>query len=230
MHKCFRRYGLACAAALWLTACIPIPYKPSATLTSDPAPPPTREWLVSASHDDQTDLLTKKIRKKDRQFDVVTIEDVAAVALPKGDVKLDDLLAPETRVRLQRQYGISYLVLIGVVSHRDISSVGGFAPLLGLGTEKTEATISVSVVDLSLGESISGMSATAQGRTTGAIYGFWGLYTLPMLDTSTYEAIAQGIVQLIRSGSPAGRVSIIIANAYKKVAVGAAAPDSSVPE
>lgn len=206
--------GLALLSLLFVVGCIPIPYKPDATLTPDAAPKTTPDLVVSADDDEQTRSLAKEITERDHAIKVRTHADVAAVAFPNGDARLADLVEPVKREQLKQECGVTYLVLVGDLTQKEISRIGGFLPLLGLGTYKEHEGVTAAVVDLSSGESLGSMSAATEGRTTGAIYGFYGLFLVPMMDTSVYEAIADGVAQSIRARTPDGPVYVIVANVH----------------
>lgn len=205
---------LALVALLVAAACIPIPYKPDATLTPEAAAPAKPEIVVSSADDEQTQSLAKEITDRDHQIKVRPHRDVASVAFPEGDVKLAALADPQVRDQLKQEYGVTYLVLVGDASEKELSHLGGFIPLLGLGTSKSQKGVSAAVVDLSSGETLDAMSASTEGRMTGAIYGFYGLFLVPMMDTSIYEAIADGVTKAIRARTPEGVVYVIVANAH----------------
>ena len=208
------RRGLALIALLGVVGCIPIPYKPDATLTPEAVQPVPADIVVSASDDEQTESLAKEIKERDPRIKVRPHRDVAAVAFPNGDTTLAELVDPAQRERLKQESGVTYLVLVGDLTYKEISHLGGFIPLLGLGTFKEQKGVTAAVVDLESGESLGGMSATTEGRTTGAIYGFYGLFLVPMMDTSVYEAVADGAARAIRERTPEGPVYIIVANVH----------------
>ena len=208
------RRSLALIALLGAVGCIPIPYKPDAKLEPEAVQPVPADIVVSASDDEQTEALAKRINKSDPKIKVRPHRDVADVAFPNGDTTLAELLEPARRERLKQESGITYLVLVGDLTHKEISHLGGFIPLLGLGTFKEQKGVTAAVVDLEIGESLGGMSATTEGRTTGAIYGFYGLFLVPMMDTSVYEAVADGAARAIRERTPEGPVYIIVANVH----------------
>ena len=214
MDTRFLRCGLASLLALCVAACIPIPYKPSASVTPDATRIAAPEFVVSCSDDEQTEAVAEEINDRDEQIKTLSHRDVAAVALPEGDTELGKLVAPAVRARLQQDYGVTYLVLVGELSNREISHLGGFIPLLGLGTFKQQKGVTASVIDLASGEPLGGMSASTEGRLSGAIYGFYGLFLVPMMDTSINEAVAKGAVQAIRSRTPEGPVSVIVAHVH----------------
>ena len=214
MHGRTLKPVVAMISLIGVAACIPIPYKPDATLTPDAAQPAAPDLVVSSIDDEQVRSLAKEITERDHAIKVRSHAEVASVAFPEGDAKLAELVEPAERERLRAECGVTYLVLVGDMSEKEISHLGGFLPLLGLGTFKEQKGVTAAVVDLSSGESLGGMNASTEGRTTGAIYGFYGLFLVPMMETSVYEAIADGVAQAIRARTPDGTVYVIVGNVH----------------
>jgi hypothetical protein len=198
-------------AALLLSACIPIPYKPSATAALDDSLAVSPNHLVSCSPDPTTDALARKIASLDRNLTVVSLGDIAAAAFPDGDARFEQLTDPGRLARLRQDFGLAYVVLVGELTSQELSRHGGFVPLLGAGTS-TEATgLSVSIIDLEHGRPLTGISAVAKGRTSGVIYGFYGIILTPMSETSVRDAISKAVVDAVRTTAGQEHVRIAIA-------------------
>lgn len=205
------RAALLPAAVLLLASCIPIPYKPSATAGADASLAISGNHIVSALPDPMTVALSKKIQAHDAAMTVVSLGDIAEIAFPDGDSTIEHLIDPERRARLRSEAGLAYFVLVGELASRELSKHGGFIPFLGAGTS-TEATgLSAGIVDLERGQLLTGVSAVTQGRTSGVIYGFYGIILTPMSETSVRDAVAAATVDAIRSAAGPGPVRIAIA-------------------
>jgi hypothetical protein len=207
------RAVLLSAALLLLAACIPIPYKPTATAAPDAAVTVSPDTVISCGEDGTTEALAKKISARDGEITVIAHQDIAAVAFPDGDSTLGSLTDPERRTRLSRDYRLGYLVLVGDVSDRETSSHGGFIPLLGAGTWTNRTDVSACVVDLADGQLVTGVSATTEARSSGVVYGFYGVFLLPMSESSVYDALSDSVVAAIRARTPNGPVTIAVAHA-----------------
>jgi hypothetical protein len=207
------RASLLAAALAWLAACIPIPYKPSATVAPDAAVVVAPETVVSCGEDEATEALAKKIAARDRTITVAARQDLAAVAFPNGDSTVGELTDPAQRSRISGQSRITYLVLLGDVTETETSRHGGFIPLLGAGTWTSRTDVSACIIDLTDGRMLTGINAATEARSSGVIYGFYGVFLVPLSESSVYDAVADSVVAAIRAKTPQGEVTIAIARA-----------------
>jgi hypothetical protein len=199
------------AAVLLLASCIPIPYKPSATAGADASLAMSGNHIVSALPDPMTVALAKKIEARDATMTVVSLGEIAELAFPDGDSTVEQLTDPERRARLRSEAGLAYLVLVGELASRELSKHGGFIPFLGAGTS-TEATgLSAGIVDLERGQLLTGVSAVTKGRTSGVVYGFYGIILTPMSETSVRDAVAAAAVDAIRAAAGSGPLRVAVA-------------------
>jgi hypothetical protein len=204
--------GIVLLAALLLAACIPIPYKPSAQVVPDASIAIAPTSVVISAEDETTKALAKKIAAHDRKITVVPHEAIAGVAFAEGDVALGELLRPDRCTRLQQNFGLSHVVLVGDLGSQELSHHGGFIPLLGAGTWTEMTNLAASVIDLATARALTGVTATTKASGGGVIYGFWGLFLVPMSETSAYDGVAKGIVAAIRGSAGQGPVKIFIAH------------------
>lgn len=211
MFASLPRCLLLSLAVLSAAACIPIPYKPGATVAQGDfiETPPTLS--VQYVEGEVVTALAKKIQSRDKGIMVVAHKDLEAIAFPEGDITLEQLLEPDRRGRLRQDYGLSYLVLIGDLTTTELSHHGGFIPLLGAGTATERASIAASVIDLVDGKTVTGISSISKGWGGGVIYGFYGLFIIPMTDSSAYDGVAKGVVEMVRARVVTGPCKIAIA-------------------
>jgi hypothetical protein len=211
MFTSLPRCLLLSLAVLSAAACIPIPYKPGAAVSKGDfiETPPTLS--VQYVEGEVVTSLAKKIQSRDKGILVVPHKDLEAIAFPEGDITLDQLLEPDRRGRLRQDYGLSYLVLIGDLTTTELSHHGGFIPLLGAGTATERASIGASVIDLVDGKTVTGISSISKGWGGGVIYGFYGLFIIPMTDSSAYDGVAKGVVEIVRARAVTGPCKIAIA-------------------
>jgi hypothetical protein len=211
MFASLLRCILLSLTVLSAAACIPIPYKPEATVSQGDFIEIRPTLSVQFVECEVVTALAKKIQSKDKGITVVAHNDLEAVAFPEGDITLDQLLEPDRRGRLRQDCGISYLVLIGDLTTEETSHHGGFIPLLGAGTATERASVAASVIDLADGKAVTGISSISKGWGGGVIYGFYGLFIVPLTDSSAYDGVARGVVEIIRSRAPGGPCKIAIA-------------------
>jgi len=207
------RAALLPAALLLVAACIPIPYKPSATAASDANVAVAPDTVISCGEDGATEALAKRIVDRDSEITVAAHQDIEALAFPDGDSTIGQLTDPERRTRLSRDFGVAYLVLVGDVADQETRSHGGFVPLLGAGTWTNRTDVSACIIDLADGRMLASISAATEARSSGVIYGFYGVFLVPMSESSVYDAISDSLVAAIRAGTPAGPVKIAVAHA-----------------
>ncbi len=211
MFASLLRCILLSLVVLSAAACIPIPYKPGSTVSKGDfiETPPTQS--VRYVEGEVVTTLARKIQSRDKGITVVAHKDLEAVAFPEADITLDQLLEPDRRGRLRQDYGLSYLVLIGDLTTTELSHHGGFIPLLGAGTATERASVGASVIDLVDGKTVTGISSISKGWGGGVIYGFYGLFLVPMTDSSAYDGVAKGVVEIVRARVVAGPCKIAIA-------------------
>lgn len=204
--------SLLAVSLAWLAACIPIPYKPSATATPDAAFAVPPETVVSCAEDEATEALAKKIAARDPAISVVASQNLAAVAFPDGDSgTIGQLTDPAQRSTIGAHSGITYLVLLGDVTEIETSRHGGFIPFLGAGTWTSRTDVGACIIDLQDGRVLTGVSAAAEARSSGVIYGFYGVFLMPLSESSVFDAVADSVVAAIRAKAPQGPVTISIA-------------------
>jgi len=211
MFASLPRCLLLSLAVLSAAACIPIPYKPGATVAQGDFVETPPALSVQYVEGEVVTALAKKIQSRDKGIEVVAHKDLEAIAFPEGDITLDQLLEPDRRGRLRQDYGLSYLVLIGDLTTTELSHHGGFIPLLGAGTATERASVGASVIDLVDGKTVTGISSISKGWGGGVIYGFYGLFIVPMTDSSAYDGVAKGVVEIVRARVVAGPCKIAIA-------------------
>jgi hypothetical protein len=211
MFTSLPRCLLLSLTVLSIAACIPIPYKPGAEVSRGEfvETPPTLS--VQYVEGEVLPTLAKKIQSKDKGIIVVAHKDLEAIAFPEGDITLDRLLEPDRRGRLQKELGLSYLVLIGDLTTTELSQHGGFIPLLGAGTTTELASVAASVIDLADGKAVTDITSISKGWGGGVVYGFYGLIIVPMTDSSAYDGVARGVVEIIRGRAATGPCKIAIA-------------------
>jgi hypothetical protein len=73
-------------AAILIAACIPIPYKPSATVAPDAAIDVPSSFSVASDDDEVTQTLAKKIHSKDRKIAIAHVRGFEANSCPEGVV------------------------------------------------------------------------------------------------------------------------------------------------
>jgi len=210
MTRVLSRLALAGLALCLSAACVPIPYKPSATVASgsNVEMPPT--LVVRSQEDDVVRSMARKIHAKDDKLEVVHHRELQDFALADGDCALAALIDPEQRDRLRRYLGLSFLVVVGDLAESDATKHGGFIPLLGAGTFSSTTSASASIIDLADGQPVTGIDSRTSASGGGVIYGFFGVFIVPMSESSVYDGITNGVVSAIREKSGEGPLRIAV--------------------
>lgn len=233
------RLALAGWALCLATACVPIPYKPSATVATDPAAEMPVALVARAQEDDAVRTLARKIHSMDDQLVVVSLRELGDIAFAEGDCTIELLVGADRRDRLRKYLGLSYLVLVGDLAESEQTRHGGFIPLLGAGTYSGTTRASATVVDLLDGRLLSGIDSSTSASGGGVIYGFFGVFVVPMSESSVYDGITKGVVAAIRSRSGEGPLRIAVLHVSAPLAPDCAdaadcpqeqpVPDATVP-
>jgi hypothetical protein len=105
------------------------------------------------------------------------------------------------------------LVLVGDLTDKEVTSHGGYIPLLGAGTSTNRVNVAATVIDPADGNRVTGIGSVTTGRTGGVIYGFWGgLFLVPMTETSVYDGLAKGAADFLRDTVGTRELKIAIAH------------------
>jgi hypothetical protein len=218
-----RRYGLGrwtavIAMALFASGCVIVPYKPKAEVVEqrdvalDPA-----AFVVTVAPRQMLEEFTKAIEGEDDAIKAVPPQEFLDAAFVDEDASLARMLEPATCARVRERLGTDFLVLIGEVKAYTTDEHGGMVMYIGFAgaqTSKEHATAVATVIDLVNAKPLAQVSSHAEGRASG-VGAFYGLFIMPLTDSSARDGLARAVVTDIRSQSGPGKVKIAVLAAEK---------------
>ena len=160
---------------------------------------------------------TEAIEDEDEAIKVVPPQEFLDAAFIDEDASLAKMLEPETCARVRERMGTDFLVLIGEVTESTQDEHGGMAFYMGFyGAQSSEehSTAVATVIDLVNARPLSEVSSHAQGRSRG-VGVFYGLFVVPLTDSSARDGLARAVVADIRSQSGPGKIRIGVLAAEK---------------
>lgn len=200
--------------ACCMAGCVIVPYKPGAEVVEtldvplDPA-----NIMVTLGPRRLVEEVTEAIIDADKDIRVVSAVDFLDVAIPGDDLTLQGLLTSGSAQRARSQLGADYLVLVGERKEYTTDEFGGMIPYMGfygLYKEKEHTTLLSTIVDLANARPMADVSAHAQGTSAGA-GAFYGLFLVPMTDSSARDGLARGLVASLRHAAGRGPLAIAVA-------------------
>jgi hypothetical protein len=172
---------------------------------------------------------SKAIEDADDAVKVVPPQEFLDVAFEDADASLGRMLEPATCARVRERLGTDYLVLIGEVKEYTADEHGFmtfYMGFVGAQTSKEHATAVATVIDLANAKPLAQVSSHAEGRSSG-VGAFYGLFIMPLTDSSARDGLARAVVADIRSQSGPGPLRIAVL-AAEKITPPPPPPDTSV--
>ncbi len=206
------------AIALLASGCVIVPYKPKAEVVDQrDVQVDSAAIVVTIAPRQVIEQFTEAIEDEDDLIKVVPPQEILDAAFIDEDASLAKMLEPETCARVRDRTGADYLVLIGEVTESTQDEHGGMAFYMGFfGASSSEehATAVATVIDLANAKPLSEVSSHAQGRSRG-VGVFYGLFVVPLTDSSARDGLARAVVADIRSQSGTGKLHIGVLAAEK---------------
>lgn len=206
------------AATFIVAGCVIVPYKPKAEIVDQrDVEVDSAEFVVTVGPRQMLEKFTGAIEDEDDAIKVVPPQEFIDAAFLDEDASLAKMLEPETCTRVRERMGTDYLVLIGEVTKSTQDEHGGMIVYMGFfGAQSSEehATAVATVIDLVNARPLSEVSSHAQGRSSG-VGVFYGLFVVPLTDSSARDGLARAVVADIRSQSGPGKVRIGVLAAEK---------------
>ena len=217
-RKISARWLAVVTAMFFMAGCVIVPYKPKAEIVDQrDVEIDSAAFIVTIAPRRMIEEFTEAIEDEDDEIKVVPPQEFIDGAFVDQDVSLARMLEPETCARVRERMGTNYLVLIGEVSESTQDEHGGMAFYMGFfGAQSSEehATAVATVIDLVNARPLSEVSAHAQGRSRG-VGVFYGLFVVPMTESSARDGLARAVVADIRSHSGPGKLRIGVLAAEK---------------
>jgi hypothetical protein len=205
---------LALSVAIAATACVPIPYKPSASVNHVPVTAEAASGItLSASQRDFAESLTKAIQHIEPR--VVRIDGfpylttLAAAHGTLADVLASDPGSPAAAMA-------DYLLCVGTPVHRKLHDTGDaepfpYFPVVWVGYEKVQSrdSLTASLIDLHApqGAEILEASTTYSEVIAAMVY---GVGTIAMPQTALRDALARDVAHKLASAQPTGTIRLIV--------------------
>jgi len=212
------RWLVSVAMTLLVAGCVIVPYKPKAEIVDQrEVQVDSAAFVVTIAPRQLIEQFTKAIEDEDDSIKVVPAQEFLDAAFIDEDASLAKMLEPETCARVRERTGADYLVLIGEVTESTQDEHGGMAFYMGFfGAQSSEehATAAATVIDLANARPLSEVSSHAQGRSRG-VGVFYGLFVVPLTDSSARDGLARAVVDDIRSQSGPGKLRIGVLAAEK---------------
>jgi hypothetical protein len=212
------RWLAAVTATVFVAGCVIVPYKPKAEIVDQRvAEVDSTAFIVTLGPRKMLDEFTRAIVDEDDELSVVPPQEFLDAAFIDEDASLAKMLEPETCARVRERLGADYLVLIGEVTESTQDEHGGMAFYMGFfGAQSSEehAIAVATVIDLVHSRPLSEVSSHAQGRSRG-VGVFYGLFVVPLTDSSARDGLARAVVADIRSQSGPGKLRIGVLAAEK---------------
>ena len=234
-------YGLLLLLAASLSSgCVVVPYKPSARVwdSAEVALDPALV-LVTAARREFLEEVSDAIRSEDGAITVVDPQVFADAACLDDDERLSRLLTEPACARVREQTAADYLVLVGTQQQESGELQGFMTFYLGFwGAAKETGGVSnlAFIFDLKTAMPLSRVSSKAEGTILGAGV-VYGLFVVPLTESSAMDGLARGVVARLREGAGAGPLTIAVMGAEpvrdksrvvlseREVAMGSFSPD-----
>jgi hypothetical protein len=205
---------LVLVLAIAATGCVPIPYKPSASVNHVPVTAEEASTITvsSSSHRALIEPLAKSIQHAEPR--IVVVDGIPYLtSLTAGHGTLADVLVSDQGSG--RAPGADYLLCVGSPVHRQLHDTGAAAPfpyfpVIWVGYEKVQSRDSViaSLIDLHAhsAESLE-VSTTYSEVIAAAVY---GVATIARPQAALREALAADVVHELVALHPTGPIRIMV--------------------
>jgi hypothetical protein len=206
-------------AGLLLAGCVPVPFKPSATVSQSPVTADSAIPLVSkATGGDEAHSVAKAIRAEDPRIvliDAATFSDRIGTA----GVALNEVLAT-ARAR-QQPLAADYVLSVGEPTHRQLHDTGaaGYYFVTVVGYEKTQSieTLPATLLDLRDPQSLQVLCASSAYSevAAGLVY---GVTTIALPEPGLRKALAREVTRTLAEAQPAGEIRLLVVSQLKHAA------------
>jgi hypothetical protein len=232
---CMRRFATALpiiTVLVVLAACIVVPYRPAAEVATttaivlDPA-----AIVVTAGPRALLEEVAKRLRRQDEQFTIVSAAEFADVAFLDEDVHLARLLDPSVCARVRQQLDVRYVVLVGEIEEQTLEERGFMAVYMGFfgaSKAKERTALAATIIDVERAQPLQNVSSNAEGLGLG-VGVFYGLFVVPMTESSAKAGLVRGVAASIRQAAGAGPLNIAVMAAEKDQAATVEAVSSPLP-
>jgi hypothetical protein len=208
--------GVVLLLAMTLSGCVPIPYKPSASVSHKPvtAQESAAITLSAKRNFGMLESLSKSIQHAEPR---VTLVDGTRYSLTPGHGTLAEVLASRAASPASPEApDADYLLCVGSPVHRQLHDTGAAAPFIffpafWVGYEKTQSRESLvaSLVDLHAPTPADGLQVSSTYSEVIASF-VYGVGTVAMPQSALREALAKDVAHTIAAAHPSGPIRLIV--------------------
>jgi hypothetical protein len=210
--------GVVLLLAMTLSGCVPIPYKPSASVSHQPvtAEESSAITLSAKRNFGMLESLSKSIQHAEPRVTLVDGSEYLG-SLSAGRGTLAEVLAGrDTSPLSTAASGADYLLCVGSPVHRQLHDTGAAAPFIffpafWVGYEKTQSRESLvaSLIDLHAPTPADGLqvSSTYSEVIASLVY---GVGTIAMPQSALRDALAKDVAHTIAAAHPSGPIRLIV--------------------
>jgi hypothetical protein len=208
-------------ALVALAGCVVVPYRPAAevAMTTDIALDPAA-ILVTAGPRELLEDVGKSLHRQDKEFTIVDPREFADIAFLDEDVHLARLLDAAVCARVRAQLDVRYVVLVGEVEEQTLDERGFMAVYMGFfgaSKAKERTALAATIIDVERAQPLQNVNSKAEGSALG-VGMFYGLFVVPMTESSAKAGLARGVAASIRQAAGAGPLNIAVMAAEKDLA------------
>jgi hypothetical protein len=195
-----------------LNGCVMVPYTPNAEVAHRKAEvqDPAVVKLTIGTHK-FLERMGAELTSRERRIEIIPALEFRDTAFPDGNWTLAALFDPDTRERI-KPIKADYLVAFGPMHYKEdtsdnkmLVSVGFY----GYADIDTRADLSAIVVDLGAG-SLMELLVSECDATLRGVGAFYGLFIVPRTEHGVEEALADELVQMLKSAKPDGAIRVVI--------------------
>ena len=203
------------AFATFASGCVPVPYRPSATVSHAPIGGDTTPSIVvgPASKLAMVDSLARSIHEVEPRIVVDTHPDYSAMF--SNGLNLDQILDP-THAAEVAALPADYLLTLGPKVHHKLHDTGAAAPfpylpVFWVGYEKIQSmdTLCASFVDLHDPRSVDGILISSPYTEVIAAFGY-GVGTVALTESAMQHALAKDVAQTLVGAHATGEIRLIL--------------------
>jgi hypothetical protein len=192
---------------------VPLPVRPDVTRIDEVRI--SDDVLVSAGPRLLLERLSRRLEKSQPGLTVVDPIAFRDTAFPEGGWRLDELLEPERRERIDDSLGVRFLVLIGAGVTQVRDQIGIFFPGLSAAAMRETTVLAAVVFDLDTGLPVCRLRSKAE--SIGVVLGCYIFAVIidPMTGFSSVEKLAEAIGETLveEAGHAPGRIALMAAEA-----------------
>ncbi len=199
-------------ACLFLAGCVPVPFKPSATVSQTAVgPEQTAPRLALADERSEAHSVAKAIRHGEPR---IVLVDAASWSARVGTAAtLPEVLAAAHEGH--PELAADYLLSVGEPTNHQLHDTGAAAPFLFVpsvvGYEKIQSigTLSATLVDLKEPQSLEVLCASSTYSEVAAGL-FYGVMTVAMPEAALRDALAKEVTHRLAVMQPAGTIRLLV--------------------